>query len=301
MLLLMLLMLPRLQCYGPAGYSVCCTPAPPLKPIQPTSQIDSVSEQCPATALPPGPETACCGSSEGFNKISGGGNANIDQFPWLVLIEYRKNNTIVTNCGGALISGKYVLTAAHCVDTGNTLTSVRLGEYDTYNSGPDCVLVEGGGKDCTYGAVSIPVERIIRHPYYQDFVRPICLPSTNISESSAGSRLLAAGWGAVDENRNESPVKQIVDLPPVDILTCYNHFSKFTHQPRLWGGQMCAGGEPGKDACAGDSGGPLIRQNEDWYEVVGIVSYGTKPCGRLPGVYTNVYAYLDWIRSNMNE
>ncbi|XP_048003478.1 phenoloxidase-activating enzyme-like isoform X2 [Leguminivora glycinivorella] len=155
------------RCYGPESYSVCCTPPPPRKPIHATNQIDDVSEQCPATALPPGPETGCCGTNEGFNKISGGGNANIDQFPWLVLIEYRRNDKIVTNCGGALISGNYVLTAAHCVDTGNTLTSVRLGEYDTNNSGPDCVLVEGGGHDCTYGAVSIPVNRIIKHPFYR--------------------------------------------------------------------------------------------------------------------------------------
>lgn len=47
--------------------------------------------------------------------IPGGEEASIDQFPWLVLIEYTKLGDIKTSCGGSLISGRYVLTAAHCL------------------------------------------------------------------------------------------------------------------------------------------------------------------------------------------
>lgn len=45
-------------------------------------------------------------------------------------------------------------------------TNVRLGEYDISNSGPDCVEVEGGGMDCTSGAMIVPIEEIIPHPNY---------------------------------------------------------------------------------------------------------------------------------------
>lgn len=63
---------------------------------------------------------------------------------------------------------------------------------------------------------------------------------------------------------------------------------------------MCAGGEKGKDSCRGDSGGPLMWENPDRnkiYEFVGVVSFGTFPCGseNVPGVYTKVYEYLSWI------
>lgn len=66
---------------------------------------------------------------------------------------------------------------------------------------------------------------------------------------------------------------------------------------------MCAGGQPGKDSCRGDSGGPLMYENPATrlYEVIGVVSFGPTPCGLpdIPGVYTKVFAYKDWIRSQI--
>lgn len=59
-----------------------------------------------------------------------------------------------------------------------------------------------------------------------------------------------------------------------------------------------------KDSCGGDSGGPLMVEDEinDVYRIVqyGIVSYGPKLCGSLfPGVYTNVSSYVKWILDNI--
>ncbi|XP_035233263.1 transmembrane protease serine 9-like, partial [Stegodyphus dumicola] len=60
---------------------------------------------------------------------------------------------------------------------------------------------------------------------------------------------------------------------------------------------ICAGGEKNKDACSGDSGGPLIVKSDGKWFSVGVVSWG-RTCGGLdlPGVYTRVSQYLDWIR-----
>lgn len=72
--------------------------------------------------------------------------------------------------------------------------------------------------------------------------------------------------------------------------------------------RMCAGGEGGKDACSGDSGGPLLRSGSEnlnakpkWYQE-GIVSKGTG-CGipGYPAVYTRVAHYMDWIIENLKE
>uniref|UniRef100_A0A8C4UVQ3 Transmembrane serine protease 4 n=1 Tax=Falco tinnunculus TaxID=100819 RepID=A0A8C4UVQ3_FALTI len=59
---------------------------------------------------------------------------------------------------------------------------------------------------------------------------------------------------------------------------------------------LCAGlPQGGVDTCQGDSGGPLLYSGKHW-QVVGIVSWG-QGCGTpsIPGVYTSVRAYLNWI------
>lgn len=70
-------------------------------------------------------------------------------------------------------------------------------------------------------------------------------------------------------------------------------------------GQICAGGELGKDSCRGDSGGPLMYAFTEpgalnWF-VTGIVSFGPSPCGLQgwPGVYTKVSEYVPWIISKL--
>lgn len=42
-------------------------------------------------------------------------------------------------------------------------------------------------------------------------------------------------------------------------------------------------------------------QYGDTFELVGVVSYGHNNCGTkdVPGVYTHVYRYLDWIKKEM--
>lgn len=77
----------------------------------------------------------------------------------------------------------------------------------------------------------------------------------------------------------------------------------------LTGNMICAGETSGeRDACNGDSGGPLFVKNGDDITQVGIVSWGEGPmdesvaCGHANayGVYTRLGNYKDWIASTVD-
>ncbi|OWR45231.1 prophenol oxidase activating enzyme 3 [Danaus plexippus plexippus] len=308
------------RCLGPAKYSVCCGPDHVKK---------AVMKNCQPSAAPADTRSDCCGlDAFSGNRIYGGNDTAIDQYPWITLIEYRdKHNRIKLLCGGALISSKYVLTAGHCV-TGPVLNigqpeNVRLGEYNTTNDGPDCVEIPMEMKDCTDGVVVIPIEKIIPHEGYNpesvlkrddialirmasyapftDFIRPICLPTSDVTLSQKDLVFYAAGWGAVSIDERFSAIKLHVDLPFRPLEECKKAYNVSSRKIELWNRQLCAGGVKGKDTCRGDSGGPLMYDNGRSYSVIGVVSFGPSPCGleNVPGVYTKVYEYLPWIRTNI--
>ena len=71
-------------------------------------------------------------------------------------------------------------------------------------------------------------------------------------------------------------------------------------------GMFCAGYERGQiDSCQGDSDGPFVRKAKNsrgGFELIGIVSWGIG-CAEpnLPGVYVDVFHYLDWIEQIAGE
>lgn len=67
---------------------------------------------------------------------------------------------------------------------------------------------------------------------------------------------------------------------------------------------ICAGSLSGnKDSCHGDSGGPLMIPHFEngsfpFYQI-GIVSYGYGCAQGVPGVYTNIQFFVDWIKARV--
>lgn len=275
-----------------------------------------------------------CGYQSFVPKIRGGEIANIDEFPWMAMLLYelRESKMLVHGCGGALISKNFVITAAHCVtgkdyDNKGPLKFVRLREYNVFDD-PDCVI-ENNFKDCSEEKIDAEPVQIIVHPEYDsnfrhkyhdlalieigpvpsytDFLRHICLPEPDLDNGVApGAKFSVSGWGRTDYFREQlgnnalSPIKLKVILPYVNPEQCKRVFR--AQQLEIGPGQLCAGGERAKDTCGGDSGSPLMFYDikAGAWVLTGIVSLGVRDCGTegIPGVYTNVREYLDWIKQN---
>lgn len=118
--------------------------------------------------------------------------------------------------------------------------------------------------------------------------------------SSGEHQCYVTGWGRRSETSEHSLVLKEIHVPLWDHDNCNGalqaQFGPAYHLPDT---AVCAGAE-GRDACDGDGGGPLVcEKNGQWYQV-GIVSFGIG-CGRrnVPGVYTRVSAYENWIEETI--
>ena len=330
---------PPLHCTG--RETLCCADAGD----EPPARLDTSGAPPPgeeAEPTPPPPEAAvtpppeqhsslallstgsACGLSPLGNRIVGGAPSSRGQFPWLAALEYTAddNQTADTDggrpelkCGGALISRRYVLTAAHCVTElpeHHRLRAVWLGLHDlmltTGSQGfrATQVLVHPEYHRPALHRNDVALLRLDRDAVEGDTVQTICLP---LGEPRArrwlGSRLTVAGFGLTQHDGQPSGRLQHVQLPVVDLEECSRRLGGLA---RLGAGQMCAGGEPGRDSCLGDSGGPLMAElasdaaagSQTVTYAVGLVSFGPRQCGSdTPGVYTRVADYLSWILDNL--
>ncbi|XP_039757565.1 CLIP domain-containing serine protease 14D-like isoform X2 [Pararge aegeria] len=297
-----------------------CRTSKPVGTAEFDTTTESVETESPVLA-DPFPDRMICGQDGGSDKIFGGTVAAVDEYPWLARIKYIYNtddNRFSFSCSATLITDRHLVTAAHCFSSINLKAiSVRLGEWNT-NSPKDCH--QGL---CADPPVEIEIESVIIHPKFNkrnlthadiaiiklkksvnftDFIEPICLPTTEyikMQDYQHDSSYWTAGWG-VTEFGEPSVVKRKVDVIAVPIATCHVALPYIPESslPDL----ICAGGRQGKDSCRGDSGGPLMREVRENYKsnwfLYGVTSFGNKKCGLagVPGAYTRVSSYMDWIR-----
>jgi len=96
--------------------------------ICPSNYTASNFTTTPSPPLP-GNSSCVCGVPNRVNRIVGGQETEVNEYPWQVGIV--SAGGITPWCGGTLISSQHVLTAAHCTAS-STASSIEvvLGEHD---------------------------------------------------------------------------------------------------------------------------------------------------------------------------
>uniref|UniRef100_A0A8C8R707 Enteropeptidase n=1 Tax=Pelusios castaneus TaxID=367368 RepID=A0A8C8R707_9SAUR len=232
-------------------------------------------------------------------KIVGGSDAKEGAWPWVVSLFFNGMPT----CGASLISDEWVVSAAHCVYGRNLIPShwkAVLGLYNSWNlTYPQTVIQE--------------IDQIVINPHYNkrtkdsdiammhlqfkvnysDYIQPICLPEAN-QQFLPGINYSIAGWGSTTNHGSPSTILQEAEVPHITNEKCQQQLPEYNITENM----ICAGYEEGGiDSCKGDSGGPLMYQDNNRWLLAGVISFGYQ-CGlpQRPGVNVRVTQYLDWIK-----
>lgn len=237
-------------------------------------------------------------------RVVGGEDGEQGEWCWQVALINSLNQYL---CGAALIGTQWVLTAAHCVTN-----IVRSG---------DAIYVRVGDHDLTrkYGSPGAQTLRVattyIHHNHnsqtldndiallklhgqaeLKEGVCLVCLPARGVNHA-AGKRCTVTGYGYMGE-AGPIPLRvREAEIPIVSDAECIRKVNAVTEKIFILpASSFCAGGEEGNDACQGDGGGPLVCEDDGFYELAGLVSWGFG-CGRMdvPGVYVKVSSFIGWI------
>ncbi|KAJ8944844.1 hypothetical protein NQ318_012991 [Aromia moschata] len=154
--------------------------------------------------------------------------------------------------------------------------TVRVGEWMT-NTAIDC-----GTEFCGLPVQDTAISHVVVHPEYQKqtykhniallvlrskinytvTAQPICLPE---SWSVTNNNGVLVGWGKTAGQTTTPPQQQVLNLPIISIQECIRVYGKTLPISEE---QVCAGGQPGNDACSGFGGAPLlVRHGDTHYQI----------------------------------
>ncbi|KAH8236848.1 hypothetical protein KR026_012667, partial [Drosophila bipectinata] len=233
-------------------------------------------------------------TDKGFLKdqrISGGEAATEGFAPYQISLQGPLG---VHNCGGAIISDEWVLTAAHCVDGADIQILVVVTGTNKYTQPGSRHFIESIHIHCNYDSPDMHNDIALLHLQepieWNGLTQPIPLP---LVPMKPGDDVILTGWG----------LTVVWGIPPIYLRVLYVKYVPhleckvlLNNDSALDVGHICTFSRIGEGTCHGDSGGPLISNGY----LVGLVNWGYPCATGVPDAHASVYYYRDWIRSVMS-
>ncbi|KAF9570545.1 hypothetical protein EC968_001715 [Mortierella alpina] len=220
-------------------------------------------------------------SSPTVKRILGGEPAKPGELPFLVKFDGR------FVCSGFLIGPRTILTAAHCLKPQRPMWSTAEVTGMVFRSDEITKVMHPKYKNHTNDIGLVFLPRTVPGPYPQisgDYPQP-------------NSKIVAAGFGHIDNNNTLPRSLQKAELTVENKAVCLLHYPNFVDDT-----QFCTKDTP-QGVCNGDSGGPLFIGENESIKIVGVTSHGTPSygCGEKGNYqyFTFVHPYMQWINEEI--
>jgi len=236
--------------------------------------------------------------SPGSDYIYGGDQTRGHTYPWIVSVQDG-------SCGGALISARHVLTAAHCFfyrdsNIRSPIGSVGYASYKESNTmqasvsqveiNPTFNSVPHYGSDTAIVTLTEPIT-------FGDNVRPLCLPSDPRYGRYKNQEAIAAGWGATETGRTNELKETRVHI--LSKRRCYRLTKRRNFTPRFQKRfELCSLGTNNVrfGTRPGDSGSVLFLRENSRYTGIAVNSRESNP-DIFARITSEVY---EWIKKKSN-
>ncbi|KAJ3656422.1 hypothetical protein Zmor_015502 [Zophobas morio] len=233
-------------------------------------------------------------------RIIGGEDAPAGHFLFVAALNVQTGDSKFF-CGGALLNSQWIVTSGHCAYNAELFT-IHLGSMTLTNTDPnrevlstsEYVLHPDFDPEAMLNDIALIKLRLAIR--FNNYIAPISLPSTNLSDSV---QVTAVGWGQT----SDSDAGLSEHLQMVGTVTLSNTECKLTYGNQITDNMVCVEGNYNEGTCTGDTGSPLIEYFGRGYSIVGVASFmsGNGCESTDPSGYTRIHPYSDWIKSVINS